>query len=64
MLVSWNSTIENDGALRLCNVRKGLPIGTASPQKNRIIIHTAVETSKLARKLLPSGNKHVHATKA
>ena len=60
MLVSWNSTIQHDGALRLWNVRKGLLIGIASSQENRIIIHTAAKTSKLARKLVPSETKHLH----
>jgi hypothetical protein len=32
VLISWNSTIEHDGALRLCNVRKGLPIGNPEEQ--------------------------------
>jgi hypothetical protein len=56
-LVFWNSTIEDEGALHLCNVRNRLPIDIASPKKNRIILHTAVKTSKLARKLVPIGTK-------
>jgi hypothetical protein len=46
------------------NFRKRLPIGIASSQENRIIIHTAAKTSKLARKLVPSETNHVHGTKA
>ena len=49
-------------ALRLCNVREGLPIGIATSQKNKIIIHTAAKTSKLARKLVPSETIRVHGT--
>jgi len=55
--------IEHDGSLHLCNVRKGLPIGIASSQKNRIIIPTTVKTSKLATKLVSSETIHVHGKK-